>query len=209
MYMNIPYHIKQNVDWLYFRKAGIALSISCGLSIVLGLWSYSFAEGERNLYRMSQARLDKIKAQYQGALNQRQLIEQYFEPFKKLVRRGFIGSENRLNLIETLTGVAEKRKIAPIAYHMKALKPYAGNGKINSNLFQINASEVVLHMKLLHEHDLLDVFAELDQRTSGIYDIKKCDLSLAGEKIVFAAHAANIDAECILTWFTIQPVIKI
>ena len=145
-----------------------------------------------------------MKARYQDAVNQQQLVELYYENYKKLEQQGFIGDKHRLDWVETLRAITEERKVAAINYNIKASKPYKPSYKSNTKLFRINTSEIILQMNLLHERDLLDIFSELNRRTVGIYDIKKCDLTMAGKKIIYEENAANIKAECTLNWFTIQ-----
>lgn len=193
----------QRVDWSCFRKAAVILAVCCTTSIAMTMLSYSFAEQKHLQNKDSQAQLNQMKARYQDAVNQQQLVELYYEDYKKLEQQGFIGDERRLEWVETLRTITE-RKVTTIGYNIKALKPYKPNYKLNTKLFRINTSEMILQMDLLHERDLLDIFSELNRRTVGVYDIKKCDLTMAGKKIIYQANAANIKAECTLNWFTIQ-----
>lgn len=201
-------NIVHGVDRAYFRKAVVILIACCVISIVMAGASYAYVEKKRLLNENSQAQLLQMKMRYQHAVNQQQLVELYYEDYKNLVQRGFIGNEHRLDWVETLGAIAEEKKGVTIDYNIKALKPYKSSYKLSTKLFRINTSEMVLHMNLLHERDLLDIFSELERRTVGVYDIKKCDLTMTGKKIIYEASAANIKAECTLNWFTIQLLVQ-
>ncbi|NOX43871.1 MAG: hypothetical protein GXP19_09100 [Gammaproteobacteria bacterium] len=204
--MEILGSIKPDVDWTYFKKAITVLTISCVITLGLASGSYIYVDKNRRLNNDSEEQLNKLKANYQKAVDLLQLINKYSHGYQRLEQQGFVGEESRLDWIETLRKITEKRRMSPIAYNIKAQKPYMPSYEINTNFFQINSSEIVLKMKLLHERDLLDIFMELNKQTPGVYAIKKCDLSMGSEKIIYEASAVNIYAECTLNWFTIQPV---
>jgi len=194
----------QQFDWEYFKKALVVLVVSCAVSIAVSMISYTYAEKKRVMNKGSQSYLNKMKFQYQDAVKQLEMVGLYNEDYSKLQQQGFIGDENRLDWVETLRIIAKKRQVATIGYKIKALKKYIPDYKLKTKLFQINTSEMVLQMKLLHERDLLDIFNDLNRRTAGVYDIKKCKLQIGGDEIIYEAQAVNIKAVCTLNWFTIQ-----
>ncbi len=202
--MGVIKSILQRADWGYFRKAAVILIAASVISSVTAMASYVYVAEKRLLNAGSQTQLNKMKVRYQNAVNQQQLVGLYYQKYKKLVQQGFIGNGRRLDWVENLRAITEERKGVSIDYNIKALKPYKPGYKLNATLFRVNTSEIVLQMNLLHERDLLDIFSELDRRPVGLYDIKKCDLTMAGEKVIYEANAANIKAECTLNWFTIQ-----
>ena len=191
-------------DWAYLRRATTVLSVVMALSLGLALTSYIYVDDKRDLNHDSQAGLLKMKAKHQGAVNQLYLVENYLSDYRKLEKKGFIGKENRLNWVETLGAIADKKKVITIEYNIRALQPYRPAYKVNASLFQINSSEMVLHMKLLHERDLLDIFTELNQLAKGVYDIKRCKIQRQHRAITYDAGTTNIIAECTLNWFTLQ-----
>jgi hypothetical protein len=191
-------------DWAYLRRATMVLSVVTALSFGLALTSYIYVDDKRDLNHGSQAGLLKMKAKHQGAVNQLYLVENYLSDYRKLEKKGFIGKENRLNWVETLGVIADKKKVITIEYNIRAIQPYRPAYKVNASLFQINSSEMVLHMKLLHERDLLDIFTELNQLAEGIYDIKRCKIQRQHRAITYNAGTTNIIAECTLNWFTLQ-----
>jgi len=194
----------QQFDWVYFKKALLVLVVSCTVSIAVSMISYTYAEKKREMNTGSQSHLNKMKSRYQDAVQELEMVGLYFEEYNKLQQQGFIGDENRLDWVETLRVIAKKRKVATIDYKIKALKKYKPDYKLKTKMFQINVSEMVLQMKLLHERDLLDIFNDLNHRTAGVYDIKKCKMQIGGDKIIYEAKAVNIKAVCTLNWFTIQ-----
>jgi len=192
------------IDWAYLRRATIVLSVVTALSLGLALISYIYVDNKRYLNHGSQAGLLKMKAKHQDAVNQLHLVDNYLSDYQALEKKGFIGEENRLNWVETLGAIAKKKKVVTIEYNIKALQPYRPAYKVNASLFKINSSEMVLHMKLLHERDLLDIFTELNRLAEGVYDIKRCKMQRQHGSIVYDEGVTNIVAECTLNWFTLQ-----
>ncbi len=192
------------IDWAYLKRATIVLSVVMVLSLGLTLISYIYVDNKRHLNHDSQAGLLKMKAKHQDAVNQLHLVDMYLSDYQRLEKKGFIGEENRLNWVETLGAIAEKKKVITIEYNIKASQPYRPAYTVNASLFQINSSEMVLHMKLLHEHDLLDIFTELNRLAEGVYDIKRCKMQRQHKIIANDAGTTNIVAECTLNWFTLQ-----
>ena len=195
-----------NVDWLYLKKALMVLIVCASASVAVAATSYFYLEEKRKLNNSSQANLNKMKTRYQNAVYKLKLVADYLPAYDVLVKKGFVGDENRLEWVETLRKITKDKKVAAINYDVQALKPYTGNNNINANIFQVNTSEMVLRMKLVHERDLIDVFAGLNRQTAGIYDIKSCSLVRQTTKISFEYNAVNVLAECTLNWFTIKPV---
>lgn len=193
------------VDWNYLARAMIALGVCISVGATIVIMSDVYVEQKRRLNNSSQVNLNKMKIRFQDAVKNRQLVAEHLQAYQALVKRGFVGDENRLDWVESLRKISKSKKVTAIDYDIKAIQPYVSGKNINPVIFQINASEMVLSMKLMHERDLLDIFSELNRRTAGIYDIQGCMIRRQGQKIQFDYNAVNIIAECTLNWFTIMP----
>jgi len=199
--------VKNYIDRAYFNKAVLMLFFSFVASACLASGSYFFVEESRRISGFEQAQLNQAKVKYRKAIVEFNLIEQYFSEYKKLQRQGFIGVESRLSWVEALDAITKKGKVIDLAYSIKPSSVYVADyvsEKEHDNIFQINSSEMVLQMKLLHERDLVDFFVEFDQWSMGVYNIKECSLIMANEKIFVAAAAVNISVRCVLNLFTIK-----
>ena len=193
-----------NIDWLYLKKALMVLVVCVSVSSAVAAASYLYLGDKRQLNNSSQANLNNMKTRYQNAVYKLKLVADYLSEYKTLEQKGFVGDENRLEWVETLRRITKDKKVATIDYDIKALQPYTAGKNINASIFQVNTSEMVLQMKLMHERDLLDIFSDLNRQTAGIYDIKGCSMRRQTAKLQFDYKAVNILAECTLNWFTIK-----
>lgn len=193
------------IDWVYFKRTTIVLSVCVALGVMLALSSFFYVDAQRQLNQGSQAGLGGMKTKYEEAIHQLKLVDEYYAGYKELEKQGFVGNENRLVWVEALNSIAQLKKVTAIDYDIKPMKSYKPDYELGASLFLVNSSEMVLRMKLLHEHDLLYLFDELGRRTKSIFDIKKCNISRHNKKLKYNIDAVNITVECTLNWFTIKP----
>jgi len=197
---------KLNIDWEYFKHTAITVSIIMLVSATLASGSYFFIDNMREKNRESQQHLSNMRVKYDDAVRRLKLVKEYNAKYNLLAKSGFIGDENRLDWVETLRKITEHKKVPEIKYEIKAVQKYSPPYLLETNLFEINSSEMILKMDLKHEGDLLSVFDELNRRTAGVYELKGCQVKRNAETFEFTFGAVNLRAECSLNWFSIKPV---
>ncbi|MGC2518787.1 MAG: hypothetical protein WA373_06735 [Burkholderiales bacterium] len=94
--------------------------------------------------------------------------------YKKMQDQGMIGSENRLDWIESITRIKARRKLFEINYHIEAQKPLDYPGVTSSGATVFVVSRVKLDMTLLHEEDLLNFLSDLQNAGKSLVSVRRC-----------------------------------
>jgi hypothetical protein len=195
-----------DVDWSVLKKALIVMGITLAISAGMTFASMRYLEQMRSFSDAKQTELLQVRGKYYAAKEERHTVEQYFPQYVRLQKQNFIGPENRLDWIEALRKTTERKKITTLRYEIRPQRRYVPNFYVETNLFRLNASEMVVELELLHEQDLLDVLTRLGQENAGLFNIKQCNLERIHDDIRFDASQANVSASCVLDWFTLQLV---
>lgn len=127
-----------------------------------------------------------------------------FQPrFIALRNKGLIGEERRLEWVDAIRQIQERRKLLPISYEIEAQQPFKLEAATALGEYQLRGSRMNLHMDLLHEMDLFDFLDELHQRS--YYTMQDCSIkrSTTGQN---AAIAPTLAADCTLYWLTLGQV---
>ncbi len=162
-------------------------------------------------YHLAQAKLAQQNQVYQQARERLQrsgsekaTIEQYLPTYQALQQQGLIGTEQRINWVDTLRTINRNLKLYGINYQIDAQKPYQGDTSSTGD-FQVFQSDMTLHFGLLHENDLLSFFDQLRAAHVGLFQINKCSLQRTGSSYASFGMQPNLDADCTLQWLTLQP----
>ena len=149
---------------------------------------------------------------------EKQEIRIYEPQFLALRQRGLIGEENRLAWIDAIRQSQERRKLLPISYDISPQQQLQVPTPMATGQYQLRASKMQLHLDLLHEMDLLNLFDDL--RQAGYFAVHDCALKRiaggaagtganAGADAGGGAASATLSADCSLLWLTLgsgQPV---
>ena len=97
-------------------------------------------------------------------------------------------------------------KLPELTYKLDAQRPATPDFPIALGSYTLLVSPMNLKLGLLHEGDLLSLFAALDHDALGQYSIRSCNLTRRERETTFNLHASNVIAECVLDWWTINLV---
>jgi len=123
--------------------------------------------------------------------------------FAKLQTRGVIGEEQRLEWVELLRDIRDKRRLLDLQYEIAAQRPLdAGPG----NGFAFYASTMTMQLKLLHEEDLLRFLDDLRQQARALIQIKSCTVERLPRNNPRSGIPAQLQAECRIDWITLREV---
>ncbi|MCP5269451.1 MAG: hypothetical protein H6943_10530 [Zoogloeaceae bacterium] len=122
--------------------------------------------------------------------------------FSSLQSRGIIGQEKRLDWVELIKDIKESRKLLDIEYEFapqQTLEQAALPG------FSFRSSAMRLHMKLLHEGDLLNFINDLRNQAKAYVRVRNCLINRIPRTETGTTEVALLDAICQLDWYTILP----
>jgi hypothetical protein len=141
-----------------------------------------------------------LQDQYLQLLNETQEIQEYQARFTKLQNSHLIGEERRLDWIERIRQIYERRKLPPLIYAVAPQQTFVLDSSIPVGDFELRGTKVTLHMGLLHELDLFNFLEDLN--SVGIYSTQSCAIH-ASDKAQTNPLSPKLDAECTLYWITL------
>lgn len=176
--------------------------LACVLALAgaAALFSYTTAYEQRAQQQLKQAQGRLIEARNQLATAQSDLenMTTFQSEYDTLVARKVIGSEQRLDWIEGLESLRAQKLVPEFKYTIAPQKPYVPNPPLNGGNFALNLSTMNLHIELLHEEQLLHLFAAMDAQLPGWFLLDHCSLTRN------APGSAPLAADCAGGWFTMQ-----
>ncbi|HCV13279.1 MAG TPA: hypothetical protein DGC76_06210 [Candidatus Accumulibacter sp.] len=120
--------------------------------------------------------------------------------FNRLLERGMIGEEPRLEWIELLKDIRDRHRLIDLRYELSPQRPL-DSGEVGDFAFYL--SPMSLQLKLLHEEDLTRFLADLRQQAKALIRINRCHVErLPAGSDERAGGRANLLAECDIDWLT-------
>ena len=149
----------------------------------------------------AQAQRNEIGRKLKRIVSEENEIKQDSALFNRLAARGVIGEEKRLDWVEQLRAIREKRKLFDLQYEIAPQRPLdttSGAG------FTYYASAMKLQLKLLHEEDLLRALKDLSQQASALTQIKSCNVWRLPRESGERGPQAQLQADCQIDWITLR-----
>ncbi len=100
--------------------------------------------------------------------------------FEKMASRGMVGAEKRLEWIESIAAIRQRRRLFEIRYTVDAQRVVDYPGVVQtrkSDSATFMASRLKLDMQLLHEGDLLAFLADLEAAGNSLVSPRSCNIS--------------------------------
>lgn len=175
---------------------GVAFAFAGGFALYLTQHARSALDIEAktavNERRDMQARLAQ-------ATQEQAEIGAKLDEYRRLVTRGVIGVEKRLDWVDALLIVREENKLPDLKYSIGPQKPLNYPEVPQSSEVDILASPMTLELAMLHEGDLFRVLAGLRQRLPPHMSASDCRIERNG------TATATLRAICMIDLITIQP----
>jgi hypothetical protein len=150
-------------------------------------------------YATATAADKEIDSKISRARGEEHELREKITRFQMLKNRGIIGAEQRLDWIEAIGRIKAARRISQFDYEFAPQRPVDAAilpGGAAAGGFTIMASQMRLHMRLLHEGDLLNVLDDLRATAPALIQVRGC-------KIDHSA-SAQLNADCTLEWITLK-----
>jgi hypothetical protein len=169
---------------------------------VLGASDY-LAERLHSRHAQSLERRNASQSQLAKARNDLQEIRAYLQSYQALAQKGYIGDEQRLDWVETLTDLSRAGGIDNARYEFSAQQPVAGVEDQLGDL-SLRQSTLRLDLSLMHEEELLRFLQALGEKAHGGYFLDHCRLTRLETGAAGQGLPRNITAACELSWLTFQ-----
>ncbi|AXA91052.1 hypothetical protein [Massilia sp. YMA4] len=184
------------------RAAAITFTVTAVVTVAAVVTSYWKLQHARQEEALAQGTRDAARQSFVHVEAEKQDIRVYQPLFLDLRRRGFVGTENRLEWVEAIRQIQEARRLLPLTYQIEPQQPYKLAGAVPTGAYQLRGSRMTVHMDLLHEMDLFDFLADLRQR--GVFTVQDCAIRRAASA-GNAPLAPGLTADCTLNWLTLTP----
>lgn len=134
-------------------------------------------------------------------------IREKLVDYRRLLDRGIIGDEQRLDWVDTISQIKNARRVHDIKYTIAPQKAYEvqGAGPAGGEV-EFRVSELKLDMQLLHEEDMLAFLEDLQDQLKTHVMVRSCavqrlDRSAAIER---TGTSPRLRAECLVDLITIR-----
>lgn len=194
----------ENIDWSVLRGALVIFIVALSVSAVIGSASYYFRNSMQQDYRKAQADFNRISSKYLQIDEQDATIKAYYPRFVKLHEQGVIGTERRLDWLESLQRVTDTLEIPGLSYEIASQQQSKINWPIETGSFELYSSTMKLNLEMLHEADLLRLIDRLGQTNAGFFSLTDCSMSRRSTEIHVDSLSPNVTANCNLEWYSIK-----
>jgi hypothetical protein len=151
------------------------------------------------------AALEDARVRFQRSGEEREALLRYLPAYQQLERDGFVGSEQRIDWIESLRAANKQAGLFGVSYQMDVRKPFDLVGHVNAMSPQLRHSEAKLTFGLMHEGDLMRFLDMLEGQHTGMFMVTACSIDRTGFPETPAPRQANLNAQCNVSWLTIEP----
>jgi hypothetical protein len=124
--------------------------------------------------------------------------------YRKLVDRGVIGDEQRLDWIDRIAEIKAARKLFDVRYTIDAQRPVEYPGLAGGGDVEFLASAMKLDMALLHEEDLFRFLDDLRRALSAHVVIRTCTLQRSDRAAPERGIGPRLQATCDIDLVTIR-----
>ena len=175
--------------------------------VVLGLIGLYFAhehadDVRSDLKRVAGARL-AVQSRLVQATDEEREIRTRMSEYRKLLERGVIGDERRLDWVEIVKNIRAERGIFDLRYSIESRRPldYPGIKRVPG--VEVMASRMTLDGSLLHEGDLFTLLTDLRARLAPYVLVRSCTLSRDPQARP-DAYGAHLRSQCSIDLVTIR-----
>lgn len=195
---------RDELDWSVIKFSSIIFIGVLLVSVALIYGSWAFKDDMFKEHRKNKSRFTSISQKYLAIDENEKIIREYYPEFIALYKKGFIGSEHRLNWIETLRASSERVKLPGLTYDISPQVVYSPEFRVNLGRFALYSSTMMLNISMLHEGDLSRLIKNMNEHAEGLFTITECRFERPSRKLIESRDAKNIKAVCELQWMNMR-----
>ena len=179
------------------------------LMVVLGIAAILFSRDRiaaaQTAFATAQAGRNEIDGKLRQVRNEENEIRQKAALFNGLQARGVIGEEPRLEWVELLKEIRDRRRLIEVHYEFA---PQQALDKAQSGMLGLYASTMKLQIRLLHEEDLTRLLDDLRRQARALIQVRRCDVARLPRTGADNALQGLLQADCVIDWITLREVDK-
>ena len=175
----------------------LACLAACGALIGGSLYLQETAT--ENLARARTTRT-ALNQQLREAETEKREIADFHTKCEELQARGLFGEERRLEWVEAIRQIHEKRRLLAMTYSFAAQKSFAIDPSVSAGDIDLRGSLMTLRLEMLHEEDLLRFLQDLPPTAMQV--VQKCKLARPDARPQ-GTLSPRLSAECAVWWITL------
>lgn len=182
---------------------GVLIAASVG-AVAASLHAERQAERE---FRQAQAQQNEARSRLARASEEEAEIRQKIGRYKEMAARGHIGQEHRLEWIETIAEIKNRRRLMDLDYELSPQRPVDAAllpGGAVAGSHEFFASTMKLRMQLLHEEDLLGFLGDLVGNVQAVVHVRSCHVERLPRSGAERGVGAQLRADCVIEWITLR-----
>ena len=187
----------QSLGW---SIALLLLSLLLAAGLVLAVLYYG--EQTERSHKQALAQQAESRNRLARANEDEQEIRARIARYQELIAEGRTAPERRLDWVETLRHIKEKRRLLGLEYEI-APQRALDSKNVTSGGYSFLASPMKLEMSLLHENDLLGLLADLSAQVQALVSVRRCKIERLPQSSA-QQNASPLKADCDLDWITLQ-----
>lgn len=187
-----------------FVKLRLPLLGTLALLILAGLlawWSIRQGQKAQQEWDTAAAARNQIEQRLRQVRTEEQDLKDRTLIFQQMQNKGITGEEKRLDWTELLRQIQRDMHLPGMSYEFG---PQKSLEKVTGVAFAYFASPMRLQLRLLHEGDLINFLARLQNEAKALVLVRSCKLSPASQISDGRPVTAQLTAECELQWVTVR-----
>ncbi|NOX67757.1 MAG: hypothetical protein GXP15_01085 [Gammaproteobacteria bacterium] len=194
-----------DVDWRYLLKDTLWPASTALVAIVVLAASFWFVDTEQQRYAQFSSNRAAVNNDYDELIYRQRLVNRYLRRYEYFQKQGFVGSESRLDWIESLRIIAKELGLPHVTYALQpqrgVIAPVGGPGHVDD--IKISQSTLELEIGLIHELDLLRFVDKLQSEVPGLIKVERCTMTRESELAELSTIHPNIVASCSIVVFSV------
>jgi hypothetical protein len=175
---------------------------------VFGIAAWLASQEWLDKERIEQKTLQGERAGVQGKLaratEEEREIRDKVAAYNRLVERGVIGDERRLDWVDAIAAIKASRKLFEVKYAIEPQRPLDLAGVKGAGAVEFLASRMRLEMPLLHEGDLFTFLDDLERNLSAYVLVRSCAIQRTDKTGAERGAGPQLKADCSIDLVTVR-----
>jgi len=183
----------------------VLFTLVAGISAGGVIYTARSEDAAENRRTTQQQVLSGARARKANAGLEKDLIMRFGPVYGRLQDVGFIGTEQRLDWVDSLRTANSEAHLYGVEYQIGQQETFPA-ATLGAAGLEMHQSPMRVKLPLLHEGDLMGFLQRVAESRRGVFMITGCTLTRVGTGI--SAEQPNLNAECDLSWITVDETFK-
>ncbi len=178
--------------------------VLAGIGIAVVIAGKQYLDQTRGEHKLALSERQAIQDKLSRATEEEREIREKLVDYRKLLARGVIGDEHRLEWVETIGQIKNDHKLSEIKYQIEPQRTLELPGITPSSEIELRVSALKVEMQLLHEGDLLVFIDGLRSNLKSHVLVRSCSIQRLDRSGQDRGIAPRLRADCVIDLVTIR-----